>query len=1116
MDCASCGHANAEEARFCGDCGEPLSGEVRCPGCDAANPAGQRFCNACGESLEAGRKKVPDRLAEKIRDSADAVEGERKQVTVLFADVIGSMALAESCDPEEWRGIMDRFFAILSDGVHAFEGTVDKFTGDGIMALFGAPIAHEDHAQRACFAALRLIDELAEFSAELRRTKSLNFLVRMGLNSGEVVVGGIGENLDMEYTAVGHTVGLAQRMEQLAEPGKAYLTEHTASLVEGYLALSGLGEFEVKGSSRPLQVYELTGIGAARGRLDISAARGFSRFVGRDDEMAVLESAFEQAKGGEAQIIGVVGEAGVGKSRLCHEFIQRWRTRGVPVYHTTGQAHTRSVPLMPVMHLMRSYFDITDQDSAQKARERIAGKLLLLDETLIEELPLIFDFLAVSDPERPAPNMDAEARHRHLLGVVKRLIRAQSADEPGINVFEDLHWLDPASEVFLANHVDAVQGTRSLTIVNFRPEYRASWTSKPYYGQVALVPLGPEAIAEMIRDQLGSDPSLADLPAILSERTGGNPFFVEEVMRSLVEGGNLEGERGSFRLVRPVEGAVVPASVQVILSARIDRLEPVAKRVLQAASAIGKEFPQPVLASVVELGPGELETALRDLIAAGFLYEQELYPEPVFAFKHPLTQEVAYGSQLGERRAADHAAVARAIEAQHPEQLDERAALLAQHWEAAGEALEAARWNARTASWSGTRDPADSLRHWRKVRELADALPESEESAGLGLTARIFILQYGWRIGIEHEEAAEVFAEAEKMASKAGDLFARAILTTVYGGIRGLSEGNFKAMDELGGQSIALAEESGDPALYLMVTGVCYARFMLGEIESAVRVLDRAIELADGDPTVAAGTTTACPLGYTLIFKGGIIAYPGELEGGRALIEQGMKHCRDMGDVETIGWGHMWLFWNAYFSGETDVAFAHAKEALDVAERIGDAFSRTWAWTLYGAAELLQGHWDAAIEALERGMSMSKERSTAVEGNGWRLTWLAEAHLGKGDAERAVELAREALDLVTGIGPDAAEPAALLGLSRVLLAAPRQAEPEEVEALLARALELAERIRFKTMVPMARVELAELARANGDEEGRERELREAQRLFVEIGATAHAARLEDELPAAAG
>ena len=261
---------------------------------------------------------------------------------------------------------------------------------------------------------------------------------------------------------------------------------------------------------------------------------------------------------------------------------------------------------MPVMHLMRSYFDITEQDSEQKARERIAGKLLLLDESLVEDLPLMFDFLAVPDPERPAPRMDPEARRRQLLGVTKRLIRAQSANEPGINLFEDLHWIDPASEAFLANHVDAVQGTQSLTIVNFRPEYRADWMSKPYYGQIALVPLGPEAIEEMLEDQLGSDPSLADLPGMLSERTGGNPFFIEEVMRSLVEAGNLEGERGAFRLVRPVEDSVVPASVQVILSARIDRLEQREKTVLQAAAVIGKEFSESVLAQVVDLDSAEL------------------------------------------------------------------------------------------------------------------------------------------------------------------------------------------------------------------------------------------------------------------------------------------------------------------------------------------------------------------------------------------------------------------------------------------------------------------------------------------------------------------------------
>src|SRR3984893_6110765 len=616
MACPSCGDENPDGALFCGGCGASLAAAVDCPECGAENPAGKRFCNACGRPLSSAgssagkgassgaeptserdpRAHTPEHLAEKIRTGRASLEGERKQVTVLFADVMGSMELAERSDPEQWRQIMERFFSILCEGVHRFEGTVDKFTGDGIMALFGAPIAHEDHAQRACYAALHLQEELASYAAELRRGQGLSFSVRMGLNSGEVVVGAIGEHLAMDYTAIGHTVGLAQRMEQLAEPGKAYLTEHTASLAEGYLALTDLGEFQVKGASRALGVHELTGVGAARGRLDVSRARGFSRFVGRDEERRMRESAREQALAGQPQVIGIVGEAGVGKSRLCDMFARRCRAKGIPVYHTSGQAHAKSIPLMPVLQIMRSYFDVTDLDSHQTARERIAGKLLLLDESFGEDLPLIFDFLAVPDLERPSPRMDPEARQRQLLGITKRLVRAQSAREPGVTVFEDLHWLDPASEAFVANHVEASQGTRGLSILNFRPEYQAPWMSKSYYRQIALAPLGPEAIEEMLRDLLGSDPSLDGLPDLVRERTAGNPFFIEEVVQSLVEAGSLEGERGAYRLVRPVEAAAVPASVQAVLSARIDRLAEREKAVLQSAAVIGKECSGPVLA----------------------------------------------------------------------------------------------------------------------------------------------------------------------------------------------------------------------------------------------------------------------------------------------------------------------------------------------------------------------------------------------------------------------------------------------------------------------------------------------------------------------------------------
>ena len=1125
--CSECGHANPPDSRYCGGCGKQLIGEISCEACGATNPADQRFCNQCGSPLAtasddsaaapiaaaaaAQLPATPEHLAAKIRAGRSSLEGERKQVTVLFADVVGSMELSERTDTELWQRVMERFFAILCEGIHRFEGTVDKFTGDGAMALFGAPIAHEDHARRACYAALHLQGQLADYAAELRRDEGLNISVRMGLNSGEVVVGAIGDDLGMEYTAVGHTVGLAQRMESLAEPGKAYLTGDTAALVQGYLALDDLGEFQVKGASQPLRVYELTGPGSARGRLDVSLERGLSRFVGRDDEIQALEQGLERALAGEASVIGIVGEAGVGKSRLCHEFAQRCRGRDLPVYNATGQAHTKSVPLLPVLQLMRGYFDIVDQDDDQTARERIAGKLLLLDPSFADDLPLIFDFLAVPDPARPAARMDPEARQRQLLDLTKRLIRAQSAREPGVTMFEDLHWIDPASEAFVANHVDAVRGTQSLTVVNFRPEYQAPWMSKPHYRQLALAPLGPEETEQMLAALLGSHPSLTELPAMIRERTGGNPFFMEEVVQSLVERGNLEGVPGAFELVRAVERGAVPASVHAVLAARIDRLAEREKAVLQSAAVIGKEFAEPVLARVAQLDASELEATLRELVAGEFLYEQELYPEVVYAFKHPLTMEVAYGSQLGDRRAASHAKVATAIAELYPERLDERSALLADHWEAAGETLEAARWHARAAAWTGTHQPAQSLEHWQRVRELADTLPESAETTALGLTSRIFTLQYAWRLGIAHEEAQTLFREAERIAARTGDIHSRAILLSVYGGIRGTSDGEPREFAELARQAIALAEEAEDPGLYLTVALSAYALFVTGESEEGVGILERAIELADGDPSVGAGVAVGCPLAYCYAFKGGMLASMGRIGEARELIERGAKLAREQDDIETLGWSHMWRVWLGYFAGESDGMLAHAQQALEIAERIGDSFSRTWSWYWLGFAQKERGEFEQAVESLERSRAISKERRTAVEAEPYRLTVLGETYAGLGDAARSRELIEQSIELARTNGQPPGEVLAIAAFARVLRASLGAAARAEVEPAIERGLRLAETSGSKSMEPLLRVELGELAGLAGDEDRRQRELGAAHRLFTEIGAGARAQALAAEL-----
>jgi len=1026
--CRSCGQENLPEARFCSGCGGSLTA-VACPGCGTESPVGKRFCSSCGHALGGTgsvaltrsaltsaterdpRAYTPEHLAEKIRGARAGQDAERKQVTVLFADVIGSMDLAEQTDPEIWRDIMDRFFAVLCDGVHRFEGTVDKFTGDGIMALFGAPVAHEDHAQRACWAALTLQRELAAYAADVRRTQGLNFSVRMGINSGEVVVGAIGEDLKVEYTAVGYTVGLAQRMEALAESGKAYLTDQTAKLVLGYFELKDLGEFEVKGATEPIRVHELVGAGRAHSRLEISQARGFARFVGREDELATLEAALAQAREGSGVVVGVVGEAGVGKSRLCHEFVERCRGRGIPVYEAQGQAHGKEIPFLPVLQMMRSYFQISDRDSDQGAREKIAGRLLLLDGAFGESLPLMFDFLGVGDPERPVPRMDPDARQRALLEMVKRLVHASSQRDPGINLLEDAHWIDPGTETFLTQLVEVIPGTRNLTIMNFRPEYSAEWMRKSYYRQISLLPLGDEEIEALLAELLGEHPSLNGLPALVRERTGGNPFFIEEVVRTLAESGNLEGERGAYELARPVDGSTVPPTVKAVLAARIDRLSELEKGLLQTAAVVGKEFSHAVLTRAAS-DDGRLEPTLRSLIAAEFLFEQSLYPEAIYAFKHPLTQEVAYQSQLGERRAVVHRRVAEALEELHPDRLDELAALLAQHWEAAGELLTAARWSARAAGWVGLNDIAEAVRHWHKVSELVEALPDSPESTSLALAARVGRLNYGWRLGITEEEARAHYEAGREVAERSGDRVNLLLITGMYATVRGIA-GHVEEYDALSEEVARLSLEIGDPGLRMLIMPVLvYSRWLQGRMDDALAATEEGVALGEGDHMLGTGKIgLICPYAWCLMMRGVTLMDMGRLDEVEAIFDRSLEVAREHGDLEVQCWGHYNHVRLARSTDDRGALLAHATQAYEIAERIGDAFSRVSACYWLGYARHMLGETSEAISLIERSIELGRETRTGLEDETIRLAGLSEALLSAGDAAGALRAAEEAVRL---------------------------------------------------------------------------------------------------------
>jgi class 3 adenylate cyclase/tetratricopeptide (TPR) repeat protein len=996
-------------------------------------------------------------------------DGERKQVTVLFADVSGSMDLAEQQDPEEWRKIMQRFFSILADAVVKFEGTVDKFTGDGIMAVFGAPIAHEDHARRACYAALQMLDDVSDYAAELRRGPGLNFSTRIGINSGEVVAGAIGDGAEGEYTAIGHTVGLAQRMEALAEPGRAYLTESTAELAHGFMVLEDLGEFEIKGASRPVAVFELAGVGSARSRLDLSRERGFSSFVGRAEEMAVLDDALAEAESGEGAAVGIVAEPGIGKSRLCHEFAERCRERGVEVFECQAQAHARSIPFMPVLQMLRSYFGIVDGDPERIVREKIAGRTLLLDPGFADELPLLFDFLGVPDPERPLPQLSAEARHRALRGAVCRLVRAPNRRQTMVALVEDLHWMDEGSATLLGELISSVEGTLTLAVVNFRPDYSAEWTGAPTYRDISLEPLGPDDTREMLHDLAGEDPSLDGLGEMIHERTAGNPFFIEEIVRTLAEAGNLEGERGAYRLARPVEEAVVPASVQTVLAARIDRLSPTAKRLLQAASVTSKEVSERALGMVSGLTRSDdYDAALAELIAGGFLYEAELYPEKILAFRHPLTREVAYGTQLADQRAVTHAATARVlIELNPPDRHDELSALIASHMEAGDETLEAARWSARAAYWAGSSRPGDALRLWRKVTELADQLDESEETTALAVVSRLLQLDFAWRLGMDSDEEERLRVEAEEIATRTGDLRSLALLKMAIESRPGLPHVADTWLEAVA-ETNRLADESGDLHLRIAMRAAgSYAFLCAADFDGFEQALDEVIELCGDDRRAGAGIVIGNPLAWAIMAKGLARRERGQLEEAEGLFSEALRIATEEGDPEIASWTRSNQALALAQRGEPEAAVALGRRNCELTERLGDVFSRSLALSNLGASQLAAGEAETALASLEEAERIYRG---AIDGGdemeGWRAGLRAEALTAVGRAEEAVILAEWASDVARERGMLWSLPPALQALGVARSAAGQDGAREALDE----AAEVAE--RTGAQVSVESIELA--------------------------------------------
>jgi class 3 adenylate cyclase/tetratricopeptide (TPR) repeat protein len=952
---------------------------------------------------------TPPYLVEKILTTRSALEGERKQVTVLFADLKGSTELIRDLDPEAAQHLLDPALQRMMDAVHRFEGTVNQVLGDGIMALFGAPLAHEDHALRACYAALAMQAVLRRYAEEVRRTQGLEVQLRVGLNSGDVVVRTIGNDLHMDYSAVGQTTHLAARMEQLATPGTIRLPSATLRLVEGLVRVTALGPMPVKGLAEPVEVFELLGATPVRRRLQAAVARGLTRFVGRDQELTALRQALAQAARGQGQLVALLGEAGVGKSRLVYECVHSHATRGWRVLESASVSYGRATPYFPVIDLLKRYAHLDDADDARTIRAKVTGQVLTLDEALQDTLPTLLALLDVLPDDSPFRQLDPAQRRQRTLTALKRVLLRESQVQPLLLVFEDLHWIDTETQALLDSLVESLPTAQLLLLVNYRPEYQHGWGSKTYYTQLRLDPLPPASAAAVLQALLGDDPSLAPLTSLLIARTAGNPFFLEESVRTLVETDALVGETGAYRLVQSPQRIQVPATVQAVLTARIDRLQPDAKRLLQTAAVIGTEVPGSLLTAIADLPDTELHRHLTNLQAAEFLYETRLFPELEYTFKHALTHEVAYGSLLQERRRALHAHIVKAMEELAGDRLTEQIERLAHH------ALRGEVWDKALAYCQQAGEKAmersahrEAMGYFEQALSTLTHLPEQhdtrEQAIDLRLTLRSALSPLGdlGRILALLREA-EALAEALDDPRRLGQVF-RFLSDHFYLG------GAYGQAIASGQRALALATASGDVVLHALANQYLgFAYKAQGDYRRAIDCLKQTAAFFDGGrPHARFVTILPAVLSRAHLAWGH--AELGTFAEGRAFGEEGLRIAEALAhpaSLMTASWGLGLL---SLRQGDLPRALPLLERAVGISQDLDlPAWFQRMAPVL-GAAYTLAGRVADAVplltQAMEQAMAME-----IVDFQAFCRLSLGEAHLLAGRLEEAHALAEQTLAL---------------------------------------------------------------------------------------------------------
>ncbi len=954
---------------------------------------------------------TPPHLAEQILTSRAALEGERKQVTVLFADLKGSMELLAERDPEEARQLLDPVLDRMMAAVHQYEGTVNQVMGDGIMALFGAPLAHEDHAVRACYAALRMQEAVKQYAAEVQRSHGVPIHMRVGLNAGEVVVRSIGSDLHMDYTAVGQTTHLAARMEQMAMPGAILITPAVLGLVEGFVQVKALGAMPVRGLRDPVEVYEVTGAGVVRSRLQAAAARGLTLFVGRQPELETLQQALGQAQAGHGQVVALVGEAGVGKSRLFYEFGHSHHTQGWLVLESASVSYGKATPYFPVVDLLKRYCHLEERDDPRTIRAKVTGQILTLDETLQATIPALLALLDALPADSPFLTLDPPQRRQRTLDGLKRLLIRESQVQPLLLVCEDLHWIDTETQALLDSLVESLPTAQLLLLVNYRPEYQHGWGSKTYYCQLRLDPLPPASAEAFLQALLGDDLSLGPLKPLLIERTGGNPFFLEESVRTLVETGMLVGTPGAYRLAQPLASLQMPATVQAVLAARIDRLPPEEKQVLQTAAVIGNEIPLPLLQAIAELPEADLHRGLAHLQAAEFLYETRLFPELEYTFKHALTHEVAYGSLLQERRRVLHAGI---------------------------------------------------------VEALAAALDDPRRMGQVSL----FLSNCFRHLG-EHDQAIAAAQRALAVATAGGEVVQQA-LASYYLGRAYHIQGDYRQAIDYLGQTLASFEGArrhehfGLPFLPAVSSraylAVCHAE--LGTFAEGRAFGDEGLRIAEA-------ATHPVSLIFACGGIGVLALHQGELSRALPLLEQAVSICREANLPVYFPWAAGALGSAYSLAGRITDAVPLLTQALEQTSAMETVGFQTQCRLSLGEAQVLAGRMEEAHTLAERTLALAHERQErGHQAYAMRLLGEIAARCDPPESTQAEAHYRQALALAEELGMRPLQAHCRLGLGTLYT---QTGQRQQAQAELSAAIDLYRAMEMTLWLPQAEATLAQVA-----------------------------------------